>query len=395
MSQHVTDRVDLRAAVEDRINSIGELQIILGGQSIGKTNLLRNICADYSTRSDIGVSDSMPIMVIYVNARRTSLIEGLTAALKDYAEKGWFDTMIEADWDTISAVSAAVAGTPPAALGVAFLGAIASLSGLVDSVCGSSLDDDSKEIKLLKLLQAVAEKAKERPCLVIDQANIVLNGQEQSKKLLNMICSATKEEQWLNVVLCSSIHSYPQQLAAIRGINLHLVPVVHASELSPKAMWRCLTQEKVPETDEPLIGMGDSFAAACISLFGGNIAVIQSCLSQLIKRKKLSVHTILDGLEGANSIHALLNDKNDHRAENKNMLKMLAENGFAIVKKDSAQVTEFINANVACLVKANQLVDGPLADQIQKSDLKNALLPSSEALRHVILLALQQENDAK
>lgn len=105
VSQHVTDREDLRAAVEKKIDKIGQLQIILGGQSIGKTKLLRNICAEYSTRSDIGVSDSMPIMVIYVNARKTSLIDGLTAALKDYAEKGWFDSMMEADWDTISAVS--------------------------------------------------------------------------------------------------------------------------------------------------------------------------------------------------------------------------------------------------------------------------------------------------
>jgi hypothetical protein len=125
-------------------------------------------------------------------------------------------------------------------------------------------------------------------------------------------------------------------------------------------MWHFLTQEKVPETDEPLIGMGNNFATACISLFGGNIAVIGASLSQLIYSQNLSVHTILGGLEGANKIAALLNDKNDHRAENKNMLKMLAENGFAIVEGDSAQVAEFMDANVACLVKANQLVGGPI-----------------------------------
>jgi hypothetical protein len=104
----------------------------------------------------------------------------------------------------------------------------------------------------------------------------------------------------------------------------------------------------------------------------------------LIDLKNLSVHTILGGLEGANNIDALLYDKNDHRAENKDMLKMLAENGFAIVEGNSAQVA----ANDACLVKANQLVGGPLANQLQDSDLKDALLPSSEALRHMILLAL-------
>lgn len=119
---------------------------------------------------------------------------------------------------------ATVAGSPPAALlGVAFLGAIASLTELVDSVCDSSLDVDSKEIKLSKLLQAVAKKSKKRPCLVMDEANIGLNGEKQSKKLLNMICSATKEERWLNAVLCSSTHSYPLQLAETRGIHLQLV----------------------------------------------------------------------------------------------------------------------------------------------------------------------------
>jgi hypothetical protein len=293
---------------------------------------------------------------------------------------------------TAATGAATVAGTRPAALGAGFLGAIASLSGLVDSVCGSSLDDDSKEIKLLKLLQAVAEKAKKRPCLVIDEANIVLNGEEQSKKLLNMICSATKEERWLNVVLCSSIHSYPRQLAATRGIHLHLVPVVHASELSPKAMWHFLTQEKVPGTGESLIGMGSSLAAACISLFGGNIAVIEASLSELIDSKNLSAQTILEGLEGASNIDALVTDKNDRRDENKILLKMLAEEGFALVNGNSEQVAEFIDANVACLVKANQLVGGPLASHLQESTQKHALLPSSEALRHIILLAL---NNAK
>lgn len=249
----------------------------------------------------------------------------------------------------------------------------------------------------MKLLQAVAKKAKKRPCLhlqlVIDENNnIVLNGEKQSKKLLNMICSATKEERWLNTVLCSSIHSYPRQLAETRGIHLQLVPVVHASEPSPKAMWHFLTLEKVPETDEPLLGMGNNLATACISLFGGNIALIGASLSQLIYLKNLSVQTILDGLEGAYDIDALVTDKNDRREENKILLKKLAEKGFALVKGNSDQVTAFIDANVACLVKANQLVGGPLAGQLQDSAQKHALLPSSEALRHMILLAL---NDAK
>ena len=55
------------------------------------------------------------------------------------------------------------------------------------------------------------------------------------------------------------------------------------------------------------------------------------------------------------------------------------------------QTAELIDNGVACLVKANQLLGGPLADKLlnaQGSGLKDAIMPSSEALRHAIVVAL-------
>ena len=52
--------------------------------------------------------------------------------------------------------------------------------------------------------------------------------------------------------------------------------------------------------------MGTNLAIACMSIFGGNIALIQTCLDQLNISKDVAVLTILDGVEGANKIDGLL-----------------------------------------------------------------------------------------
>lgn len=99
MSDHVTNRDALKAAIKAKIHKNGELNIILGGKSIGKTKILQTMCDAYVTNKE------SEVMVVYVNARKDNLIYGISEALRVYAKGDWFDKIEKLDWAEIEEVS--------------------------------------------------------------------------------------------------------------------------------------------------------------------------------------------------------------------------------------------------------------------------------------------------
>jgi hypothetical protein len=281
-SDYIAGRKDLKSFLGRAIISsetMGKVSIVWGPRSTGKTRLLATQCSSYSGNSKY--------FIVYVNALDDqSLAKGIAAAVdrlvnEEIGDKtrilkamaATFSGILNAA-QTMGLVQAAAATTTNAVVdgSVAVVTLAAAVKHL--EICGKLDGVEKTEIQALQGLSDFAKKMKKIPSLVIDEANLVISGEQESLRLLSKVCSLTKEKREMNVTLCTSSHSYSHKLAA--RLQIQHTKIQYAAELSPKEMWHFLVEEK--KDGKHLIGMGEQLARACIGACGGNIYMAYSLL---------------------------------------------------------------------------------------------------------------------
>jgi hypothetical protein len=381
-SDNIADRSELKSFLSNAIvnlKSAGKVSIVWGPKSTGKTKLLESQCAQLSLTEDV--------LVVYINGRQKTLSHGIAEAMdnfRDNAPKGnehiW-QKMFESFSGVLNAAAAlqviqagAATAASAAITGVA---ATASLLSAVKTLelCGK-LETIQADLDFLEGFLKFSQAMGKHPSLVIDQANLIVTGDPSNQRLLSAICSHTKEHRAMNVTLCTSSHTYPHKL---EGLQLQHTQIQYAAELSPKEMWHFLTGT---------IQMGKNLARACIAACGGHIFLASDLLERAAE-PKFKILRGLRNIEGASSIQSLLQDQEIVR-----LLEEMATKGYCLVpNKHAESVKKIISARVAGIVDDDHVFPSELKNVLENDVHGTALVPSSEALRHLLLFEIKQQTN--
>jgi hypothetical protein len=339
-------------------------------------------------------SASEEVLVVYINARQQTLAQGIAKAIENMGKKGdgsTWEKIAESFSGVVNAATAlklAQAGAATAANAVVsgVVNAVSLLSALKTlELCGR-LDAVDADLEFLEGFLDFSKRLGKHPSLVIDEANLVVTGEPSNQRLLSAICSHTKEHREMNVTLCTSSHTYPHKLAALEGLQLQHTEIHYAAELPPKEMWHFLTKEKADAETFPFIGMGEHLARACIAACGGNIFLVGDLLEKALGPKSKIVRS-LTFIEGATAIQGLLGD-----AEVLPILTEMAGQGYTLIRDiKSDPVRKIVNARVAGIVLSDHVFSSQLQNILEEDAFGFALVPSSEALRNMILFQIKQK----
>lgn len=236
------DREASTADIREVLSGEGELGLVLGGKSVGKSFLLRTLAKQQNDECDAqsfsetmsmrgGLLQERPVVtriprrVIVYDARDggSDLSDGLVSVLKGDPSffsrfKAAFRTVCECG--TAVAVGAAVStgSTPLAAHGT-------KLEATAGMVAGDVFDAffNDRPLPLNQVLAAFILCCKEThcfPCLVIDEANAALTAEstaarEHTLAALRLLTEHSKQLRQMNVILAASEHSEPFRLNAL------------------------------------------------------------------------------------------------------------------------------------------------------------------------------------
>jgi hypothetical protein len=387
-SDNIADRSELKSFLSNAIvnlKSTGKVSIVWGPKSTGKTKLLESQCAQLSLTEDV--------LVVYINGRQKTLSHGIAEAMdkvrdnapKDYEHIG--QKMFESFSGVLNAAAAlqVIQAGAATAAGAAITG-VAAMASLVSAVktlelCGK-LETIQADLHFLEGFLKFSQAMGKHPSLVIDEANLIVTGDPLNQRLLSAICSHTKEHRAMNVTLCTSSHTYPHKLAALEGgLQLQHTQIQYAAELSQKEMWHFLTGT---------IQMGKNLARACIAACGGNVFLASDLLERAAE-PKFKILRGLRNIEGASSIQSLLQD---HEIEIVRLLEEMAKKGYCLVpNKQAESVKKIISARVAGIVDDDHVFPSELKNVLENDVHGTALVPSSEALRHLLLFEIKQQTN--
>jgi hypothetical protein len=376
-SDYVFGRDDLKEGIRELIEKKASISIVLGANDIGKTKILNAISTEFTGKNK---SD---VLVVYVNARdhaTGSLADGIRLALSRLDKLKFFKDM---QWGTVCE-SLALASVYNEKAG----NVMNAVNSLLDamSLCGNVDDVIKADINYLSLIIALAKQRKQRPCLIIDHANIILHGGEREDKIVNQFLHLTKETREMNVVLCSSKHSFPTQLQK-SGIQLGTVNLVQAEEPPPCAVWEFLTQEK-STSGENIIGMGEKLAKLCIALAGGNVFLISIAVEKLAERKAaFRGSQLVKSVEGGLAVRDVVKN-----AAARAVLEDLAKVGYVVTAEETTR-SLLVEKSVAGLVAEDFTFYTDMGSVVY--ELSQVLVPSSSGLRNRIAFELHNADSAE
>ena len=369
-SDYVFDRDGLKNGIRGLITKEANLSIVLGAKSIGKTMVFQAVNSEFT-------NNESDVMVVYVNAREVgsgSLAKGIQLALKRLDKMNFFK---EINWGEVRSSLANSVGLHNEKAGKA----MTEINGLLDALnlCGN-VDNVDDDVNFVELIIAMAEGKGKRPCLIIDEANLCLNGGEHEDAIVSQFLNRTKETKKLNIILCSSKHSFPEQLER-SGLQLGIVNLVQAEEPSPFAVWNFLTQEKKPGGDH-IIGMGNELAKLCIALAGGNVMLISKAVEKLAERKdRFTGSQLVKSIEGALWVEGVIDDEDARLA-----LEDLAKVGYAVASKKTRSL--LVGNSIAGLLTADFTMFTDMERIVIEHD--EVLVPSSAGLRNRISFELHK-----
>jgi hypothetical protein len=386
----VHDREEITAAlVEGVFKSEGELALLLGGKSVGKSQLL----AGLARRTDIVGSDGKVRAVLYVDARQfnKNLAAGLQAALLGESkelESGWWRA-----WQGVEELGRrrpqgsrpeAVVSSPISSASLAAILRSIGLKAKVNFVPKASVMEAN--VEMLSRVVALAEERGLYICLVVDEANLAfptpqhhapLPPEEQrmlsdAQLLLERLVQLTKQSRRMNTLLVSSEHAYPYRLQHGSSFNTtNLTAVLFAGEVPPAEM-RTLLQGNW--------GLGPRLSDVFLGFYGGHVHMASRALARLKDHgdqfKCESVGPV--GVAGAIAKLCLgTGDKNSSSGSDMNkMLSSLAQQGFAPVLQEGDACAETLSqANIGGLVTTSNTVVG-LPESLRKGA-KFGCVPSS------------------
>ena len=234
-SGEVHDRDELRRALLGALQSKGQFALLLGGKSVGKSLLLRELA-----RTDFKGTDGVPRHVVLINAREcgTDLVSGLRRALAAAVKEGALGGALQGLSSCTVKDRARNSSTIQLlkhALGV-----------LQQAQCTAALLD--------ALLGAAAAQGGYL-CLIIDEGSLALpaplppdleadgpNKEQQQRlldaqALLHRLVALTKESRRMNVLLCTSEYGYLHRLEQGNFFSTaNLTRTVFAGEVPPAGM---------------------------------------------------------------------------------------------------------------------------------------------------------------
>ena len=375
-SGEVHGREGLRDALVHCFRQRGQLAVLLGGKSVGKSLLL----GELARRGDLVGVDGARRAVLHVDARvcGADLAAGLCEALGEAAQGVLSSCLLQGQ-------------RRAQALGLPAPQSTALLS-------------------LEALLPLVADMFRSRGaylCLVIDEANLALAvppapgapppplPEQQrllagTRQLLERLVQLTKQSRAMNVLLVPSEHDFPHRLRRDNFFpTANLTGVFIASEVPPAKM-RALLREGW--------GLGPRLSDVFLGFFGGHVHMASNALAKLCTRldtfrvEELAPHgaagAIARCLEGASqggggSGAAAAPEP----AAMERMLQAMTARGFAPCAHEGDPCAQALSlANLGGLVTASATAPG-LAEAVRGSE-ECGLVPSSHFLRHQIAKAL-------
>jgi GTPase SAR1 family protein len=153
-------------------------------------------------------------------------------------------------------------------------------SDIASVFCCETKSEEEKTKDLILLFASTTKEFGIAPLLVIDEANMLISesGADikdgEAKRITEFLVQQTKQEASMNVLLASSLHSYPRKLEKL-GVHKTTLQHVLFDELTPPHMLTLLE----------LVGIGPNLIHLLINAYGGHIMFLERCIHQLCLQK--------------------------------------------------------------------------------------------------------------
>ena len=376
----VHDREEITAAlVEGVFKRQGQLALLLGGKSVGKSHLLAGLAA----RSDIVGSDGAVRAVLYVDARQFSknLAAGLEAALLGESQEleGWLAWLSAGGRSLRRPQGSRPEAVAPPPISSASLTASLRAIGLEAKVnFGDKATVMEANVEMLARVVALAEKRGLYICLVVDEANLALPtpppmtlggsgpGQQHqpplppeeqrmladTRLLLERLVQLTKQTRRMNALLVTSEYAYPYRLQHNGFFNTtNLTRTLFAGEVPPGDM-RALLQGAW--------GLGPRLSDVFLGYYGGHVHMASQALALLEEQgDQFKCEDVAPASVRGAIVRCLEAGEAGGRGSMREMLRAMAQQGFAPVRHEGdTRVQALSEANIGGLVVTSATVVG-------------------------------------
>jgi hypothetical protein len=399
----VHDREEIKSALEDMLRQRGQLALLLGGKSVGKSLLL----AELAQRTDIVGDGGATRAVLLVDSRRfsTDLAAGLQAALlgenRELESSGWWARLGLAGLSQRRAQAGRPVDGPSATVTSASLsGKLLGIALKAKAAFAAPLTPMQRNMEALSRVVELAEAQGLYVCLVVDEANLAfptppgaspgdsaplsLDGARllsDTQLLLERLVLLTKQTRRLNVLIVTSEYSFPYRLQHNNFFNTdNLTDTFFAGEVPPAAM-RALLQEAW--------GVGPRLSDVMLAYFGGHVYLASRALRKLaVSLDGFTCESVAPQL-ASHSLSVCLQPRED-AAPMEAMLRALAAQGFAPVENASDACAQRLSrANLGGLVATASTVVG-LPEALLRGGAGYGVVPASHFTRHLIVKALHE-----
>ena len=393
LSGEVHDREETRAALEGSFKQTGQLSLLLGGKSVGKSLLL----GELAQRKDIVGAGGALRAVLYIDARvfgidlSSGLLEALDEEILEVVRSGLLYGARRTQAELRGGVTARNRSLAlPVLNRVTLKGSLGAVSlegeAALSASPGTPLTVMQRNLAMLTRVVAAYNTKGLYLCLIVDEANLtfpmppapsaaatttLLPPEEQralldTKLLLEGLVQLTKQANAINVLLVSSEYAYPYRLRHGSFFTTsNLSDIFIASEVPPASM-RQLLQGKW--------GLGprlsDVLLAYCGKLSG-----------------RLDTFRVEElAPDGAGGAIARCLEEGEHQGM-RQVLADLASRGFApVAHEGSACAQALARANLGGLVSASATALGLPAGARGGAEL--GVVAASHFMRHLIAKAL-------
>lgn len=270
--------VDLVPSLMQVFRSHGQLLLLTGDKSIGKTFVLRHMAAQNPVvKDDVNgkvmlhelewTPEAAPI-VVYVNMRKLG-----ASTVAAHVAKGVDDALIARE-TLLQKLKRAIPCTTVEVAAKVLAPAYAKTAS------DARILSDASTPTLEHSLERLVGVAKTAPVtLILDEANEGIstdpNFSEETKRSLSAVVAATKEpgDKGINVILATSTFAYPFGLQRILNFKVtNFRSVINAGDVPPADMKRLLMEEW---------NMGPHLCSAFLAAYGGNIYLAKNALDDL------------------------------------------------------------------------------------------------------------------
>ena len=371
-SNNFCDREDIKELMETYANTDGNLVILCGGPSIGKTLLLNVIASNSATNRE-----RLYVMVDGRSAGKTpDLFGDISKAFErnNLISQELKGRVIEAMFKVISKVVGKVVSNILPDLDVS--GGALAIENVIKSRSISDVDG------LNYFVDAIINDGKSIT-IIIDEANKYFNvdtSAPTTNALLDCLIKLSKQNQKLSVILACSEFTFPYQMSKLKINTAHVRKVVALHEISPNKMLQLLVDK---------LEMGEELALALISFYGGSLLHIQNALTELSIKKNSYVMSV-PGFAMLNlyKAEARAKDKNVQE-EFEKVLMLLSVQGFARIDQNSIVAEILVEQNVAAFLLSGTRYEG-VSTKIRQPN-QDGLIPVLQIVRIAIHIFLKKK----